>query len=313
MHQWCVSFSSLYTFAAGLCIILLLLSGRKAHAQDTAWAQHRGDGLYFKAAAIKGDNINTIAARYNVPIVQLSDFNHTGYQSAFFSGQEIMIPVGKTNYKRVEEVASQPLCYKVMPGDKLRSVSRVLNVAQSTLELWNHLDSPQLIPGQTLLLGWVTYNRPDNIPDAASTNAIRQDNNIKKRVAPVVPTSDTGNNNTDTADTVISYTDSIDNVMEARYNKQVAGSEEMETSGAAVFYDYKVKSVHGYYYAFHNDAPRGSLIKITNPATQHTIYAKVIGPIPDLPDYNNSIIAVSGNAAAALGTRYKRFFCKISY
>jgi hypothetical protein len=224
-----------------------------------------------------------------------------------------MIPVGKYNYKRVEAVAAMPLCYKVVAGDKLRSLSRALNIAQSTLQLWNHMDSQQLGPGQTLLLGWVAYDKPDLIPDVASTpNTIAQDDNIKKAVVPAIPTTDTAGI-ADTTDTAMTYTDSIDKVMEARYNKQVAGSAETETSGAAVFYDYKVKSVRGHYYAFHNDAPRGALIKITNPATQHTIYAKVIGPIPDLPDYNNCIIAVSGNAAVALGSRYKRFFCRISY
>ncbi len=70
-----------------------------------------------------------------------------------------------------------------------------------------------------------------------------------------------------------------------------------EESGAAVFYNLK-SAAAGVYYAFHNMARKGSVIKIMNPANHRIIYAKVIGPIPRLKEYHNAIVGLSSNAVS---------------
>ena len=102
-------------------------------------------------------------------------------------------------------------------------------------------------------------------------------------------------------------------IMEASYYNDNNGRAVEEESGAAVFFDSKAPAKPGVYYAFHNTAERGTIIRVHNPDGDKTAYVKVIGKIPELKEYHNCIIAISEKAANALGTSYKRTFCKISY
>jgi hypothetical protein len=74
-----------------------------------------------------------------------------------------------------------------------------------------------------------------------------------------------------------------------------------------------MKLAEGVYYALHNTAEKGTIIKVTNPANSHVIYAKVIGAIPKLAEYNNCVIALTTNAAKGLMAKERRMFCKIEY
>ncbi len=57
------------------------------------------------------------------------------------------------------------------------------------------------------------------------------------------------------------------------------------------------------YYALLNNAENGSIVKIT--ANNKTVYAKVLGPLPNIKNDNNLSLRVSNAAAAALGVTDK--------
>ncbi|MRG45916.1 LysM peptidoglycan-binding domain-containing protein [Chitinophaga sp. SYP-B3965] len=69
----------------------------------------------------------------------------------------------------------------------------------------------------------------------------------------------------------------------------------------------------GKYYALHNTAPRGTIVKVTNPLTGKSIYAKVLDAIPQLKANANLIIKLSDAAQDALGINETRFYCELSY
>ncbi|WP_346318566.1 LysM peptidoglycan-binding domain-containing protein [Chitinophaga sp. YIM B06452] len=69
----------------------------------------------------------------------------------------------------------------------------------------------------------------------------------------------------------------------------------------------------GKYYALHNTAPRGTIVKVTNPLTGRSIYAKVLDAIPQLKANANLIIKLSDAAQDALGISESRFYCELSY
>ena len=69
----------------------------------------------------------------------------------------------------------------------------------------------------------------------------------------------------------------------------------------------------GKYYALHNTAPRGTIVKVTNPLTGKSIYAKVLDVIPQLKANANLIIKLSDAAQDALGINEARFYCELSY
>lgn len=65
--------------------------------------------------------------------------------------------------------------------------------------------------------------------------------------------------------------------------------------------------------ALHKTAPVGTVIKITNPMTQRTTYAKVVGKYNDNNDTRDAIIVISKATASLIGVIDKRFLINISY
>jgi hypothetical protein len=69
----------------------------------------------------------------------------------------------------------------------------------------------------------------------------------------------------------------------------------------------------GKYYALINNVPVGTIVKITDQATSKSIYAKVLGQLPDMKESAGLTIRVSNAAAAELGEGEARFDAKVGY
>ncbi|MDT3402518.1 hypothetical protein [Mucilaginibacter terrae] len=63
----------------------------------------------------------------------------------------------------------------------------------------------------------------------------------------------------------------------------------------------------------HRTAPLGTVLKITNPMTNRTTFAKVVGKFTDNEMTKDVIIVLTKSAADALGALDKRFHVNISY
>lgn len=63
----------------------------------------------------------------------------------------------------------------------------------------------------------------------------------------------------------------------------------------------------------HRSAPIGTVIKITNPMTNRTTYAKVVGKFTDNENTKDVIIVMTKAVSDSLGALDKRFFCNLSY
>jgi len=299
-----------------LLLLQILLFGLISNAQDTLWVK-KVDGKAFVIHKVKsGEDIFLLSKKYNAPPAALADANNLSYQNGLAAGTTVWIPVDNYNFIRIGSVVkSKSIYYKVGSNETLKDVTRMINVAQSTLQMWNRMSQQDIFPGQVLQIGWIAYD-DTQVPFASKRNTVT-DIKANQNTAPVIASRQDSNIIT----TKIPLKDSVksteDTVVvspyEQLYEDQVTGQANNEESGAAVFYPIKMKMAEGVYYAFHNTAPKGTIIKVTNPANDHFIYAKVIGVIPKLADYNNCIIALSTNAAKGLLAKEKRMFCKIEY
>ncbi len=63
----------------------------------------------------------------------------------------------------------------------------------------------------------------------------------------------------------------------------------------------------------HRTAPVGTVIKITNPMTNRTTFAKVVGKFADSEATKDVVIVMTKNVADSLGALDKRFYVTISY
>jgi hypothetical protein len=86
-----------------------------------------------------------------------------------------------------------------------------------------------------------------------------------------------------------------------------------EERGTAAFFKRAGQSANGIYFAFHNTAKRGTIIKVHNPGTEKTVYAKVIGPVPTTANFHKASIGISADAMRALDVRQEKAWVEISY
>ncbi len=297
-----------------LFLFFFMLPAAVASAQDTLWVKQKEGHPYLLHRVQSGETLFLLSRKYSVPPAALADLNGVGYQDGLPSGTKFRIPVDQYNFIRIESVVkSRPIFYRAGEEDDLRSISRMFNVPQSAIQRWNSMSNPDIEAGDVLQVGWVAYDKaqaPFSAPDTtkAAPVAVVSKTSATTTTKPVLSKATIPSKTTPVNDTA-----EEESAFEQLYEQQTAGVSQNEESGAAVFYPLRTKAAEGVYYAFHNTALRGTILKVTNPASGTTIYAKVIGTIPNLKEYHNAIIGLSNNAVQTLKATDRRMFCKIKY
>jgi hypothetical protein len=69
----------------------------------------------------------------------------------------------------------------------------------------------------------------------------------------------------------------------------------------------------GKYYALMNNTPVGTIVRVDDPSTGKTIYAKVLGQLPDMKESAGLAIRISNAAAAELGEGEGKFNVEVKY
>jgi hypothetical protein len=69
----------------------------------------------------------------------------------------------------------------------------------------------------------------------------------------------------------------------------------------------------GKYYALINNVAVGTIVKITDQSTGKSVYAKVLGQLPDMKESAGLTVRLSNAAAAELGEGDGRFGVGVSY
>lgn len=90
------------------------------------------------------------------------------------------------------------------------------------------------------------------------------------------------------------------------------GIREMTQKGIGVWID-DLNQEGGSMLALHKTAPIGTVIKITNPMTNRTTFAKVVGKFADTAESQNAIVVISKSAASLIGVLDRRFQVEIAY
>lgn len=311
-----------------LSALLLLLFFVPAKAQDTLWVQQQDNKPYLSHRVRRGENLFLLSRRYSVPPAVLADVNDVNYQDGLVAGSRFRVPIDKYNYIRIESmVDSRALYYRAEPEDNLHSISRMFNVSQGTIQRWNHMQDADVTGGDVLLVGWIAYDKSQQpfitATAAAADTPVGRDTkstNVKtlptvktgKPVPVPVPLNKPVSDSSSKAAAIATPEEEESHALARQFKEEDQGGPVTEESGAAVFYTLK-SAAAGVYYAFHNSARKGSVIKVLNPASNKMIYAKVIGPLPQLKEYHNAVLGLSSNAMKALGARDRRMFCKLKY
>ena len=170
--------------------------------------------------------------------------------------------------------------YKVSAGETLYSIAKRFGTTVEDITSINGLTSTTLTPGQIIKV------RAGQAPAP---------------IAPVTAKPD--------ATSVVVPADSANAV---KFNANHYGLYEKDEKGVATWMDDADLDPNKKLVLLRT-APIGTVIKITNPMTNLTTYAKVVGRFTDNDANKDVIIVVTKNVADSLGALDKRFHVSISY
>jgi len=202
-------------------------------------------------------------------------------------------PVAQQPAQVIQQVQTDntpPTQYKVSAGETLYAISKRFNTTVDNITQLNNLTSTTLTPGQILL---VKSGQP--APPATPQQP------VKRNVTEIVKRDST---------VFASVIDSSNG--EHHLNANRYGLYEKNENGVATWLDDPGLDSNKKL-VLHRSAPIGTVIKITNPMTNRTTFAKVVGRFTDNEVTKDVIIVMTKNVADSLGALDKRFHVNISY
>ncbi len=278
-----------------LLLISMVTFWAQASAQERIMARNINQKPFIEHTIVNNQTIFTLSRLYNVSLAEIADANHALYRKGFSNNDVVLIPLTKNNYLTEPSEDAMPVHYTVANNESLMILARWLNLRQSMLQTWNDLPTPSIRNGQVLVIGWVKYTQPK---ENKTNTTLRDKDIVDETLANTKTTAATANETEPTA-------------LEISYLEQL--SEEEQKNGLLVFYKNKMPLSKGTYHAFHNTATKGSIVKVVNPINNKSVYALVIGKIPNLNAYKDAIVVLSDNAINELDAESNTFFCNLFY
>jgi len=275
-----------------IILFSILTINLQAQEADSLFAIHKGTVWMIRHVIQPGEHIPMLSRRYYVSEGAIAYANEVEQMKKLVPGDAINIPISKENFATAKTPLEtyHELYYHVVPKDNIGLLATYSGVTKDEMRVWNNLHGYTLATGQALFIGWVKMVEKDT----SSPTYTQAYPAIKKPSADSVK--------------VMPIPGGLDTI----YNRQTnGGSSALTEKGTAVFFEKAGKN--NIYYAFHNATQRGAIIKIYNPGTGKTVYAKVLDKVPDTKQYANSIIGISNFAKEALGVTDSKAWVEISY
>lgn len=201
--------------------------------------------------------------------------------------QQPQAPVAKTESQPSQSPVNAGLAaqqYKVSAGETLYAIAKRFNTTVEELTKLNNLTNATISPGQIIQVKPSTQETPTAPADALRT----------------APKPDSAN-----------YVSSADSAAR-KLNANKYGIFEKTEKGVATWID-DTSLDPNKKLVLHRTAPIGTVIKITNPMTGRTTFAKVVGRLNDSESTKDVILVMTKNVAESIGGLDKRIHVNISY
>jgi LysM repeat protein len=198
-----------------------------------------------------------------------------------------------------------PTQYKVSAGETLYAIAKRFNTNVDAVTKLNNLTTTNLQPGQIILVKPSTgQQQTQQTPQVAQQqpqalqHAVQQVTDTEKIVAK--------------RDSNLLPSVATDSSALSHSNTNRFGLYEKNEKGVATWIDDPSLDPNKKL-VLHRTAPIGTVIKITNPMTNRTTFAKVVGRFTDNESTKDVIMVMTKNVADSLGALDKRFHVNISY
>ncbi len=334
-----------------LSVIILTTTILQAQTNETLLIKSSDKGLYVDHKTTPKENFYSMGRAFNVHPKHIALFNGLEMSKGLSLGQNVKIPLSDTNFTQKTDKGI-PIYYVTGNGETLYRVStNNKNVLMENLRKWNHLSSDKLANGTKLIIGYLTtsetqamavnapsqktetatkpqenkgvaktevVNKPEQKKEDAKSSEVKNEaiNKPEQKKVEATQPKDEPKKNNDVVqakeDVKTKNTDQgyFKTSFDQQVKQQPASKEQTVTSG--IF-----KTASGWddakYYVLMNGADPGTIVRITNPGNNKTIYAKLLGEMSDKQGQGLNI-RISNAAANALDiSETDKFIVKLNY
>jgi hypothetical protein len=326
---------------------LLILSFVAGYGQNSQLTIEGSTGkFYLVHIVVAKENWYSVGRLFNLSPHEIAGFNNLSIDKSLDISQQLHIPLNAGNFDQKQLKSSGeslvPIYHVVDEKEWMYKISSIYNdVPVSSLEKWNKIKRDDVKKGTSLIIGFLRVKtdlsplaqgistnpavavadvsnkpvKPTDVPAATGKPATPSEN-----TQPVVKTGVTTASNTGAVTTTAIP---VSNTPERANNYAVthsnggffsidyAGSGKTSSGLAGTF-----KSTSGWtdgkYYALMNGIAVGTIIRVSG-ANGKTIYAKVLGQLPEMKESSGLLIRISNAASAELGLGEGKFTVEVKY
>ncbi|MEJ7768343.1 MAG: LysM peptidoglycan-binding domain-containing protein [Chitinophagaceae bacterium] len=297
--------------------------------------------LYLAHTVAAKENWYSIGRLYNMSPKLIAPYNSTTIDKPLSIGQPLKVPLTNTNFSQNETKEQDevfvPVFHSVQDKEWMFRISTNYNkVPIENLERWNRISRDEVKAGARLIVGYLKLKKDQsalasratsppmdnsNNPSVASLPAsnpavvtapekttepvVKQE---KKQEIPSMPAEDKPvvMNNPVSQPTV-------SNTGSGGYFKSQYEENGKATLGLAGVFKSTSGWQDGKYYALMNNVAIGTIIKVSNPSNNKTVFAKVLGQLPEMKESAGLTARVSDAAASELGLTASKFNIEVKY
>jgi hypothetical protein len=324
--------------------ILFIVSGIKAHSQH---AQLRIEGtngkFYLVHVVVAKENWYSIGRLFNLSPHDVASFNNMSFDKPLEVATQLNIPLNSANFdqKQIKNPGETlvPIYHVVEEKEWMFKLSSIYNdVAVTNLEKWNNIKRDDLKPGTDLIVGFLRVKTDlsplalgiSSNPSVASSSTDPANKTLKQtdipastatsaplyRSEPVKSPVTTVANTTAGPVAVNNANEKVNNYALSHSNSGFFSIDYTASGKSASGEAGTFKSTSGWsdgkYYALMNGVAVGTIVRVAS-ANGKSIYAKVLGQLPDMKESTGLVIRISNAASAELGLGEGRFPVEIKY
>ncbi len=313
---------------------LLLLFCANSFAQKLM-VHGASPNLYLEHKVVAKETWYSIGRLYNLIPKDIAAFNKSALNKPLAIGQGLRIPLNDFNFSQDGAKANDevflPVYHSVAEKEWMYRISTNHNkVPVANLEKWNSITNNELKPGMEVIVGYLKVKKGQSALASKGTSKISiaakpTVNEIPKKDVvtrdPLPQVKDVATEVDKTQVPTHQETKQITNTSTPTNTGSYKGgyfrsmykdAGNNSTGNAGVF-----RSTSGWndgkYYALMNNVPVGTIVKVTFPSTNKTVYAKVLGQLPEMKESNGLSLRISDAAASELGVAINKFYVDVKY
>ncbi len=306
--------------------IVVVFAVQSVVAQDL-FSKGASPDLHLEHTVVPKETWYSLGRSYNLSPKDIAAYNNLSMDRPLEIAQVIRIPLNNTNFSQGDSKAPDEVFVPVyhIVGEKEWMYRIGLNhnkVPVEKLERWNNIKSADLKAGMKLVVGYLKVKSGNVLASANTNNSTAEVPRqtpppVKEEVKASPPsttiTTTTSNSPQTNTSSSASTGSALGAVKEGGYFKAMYRDAGKSTSGISGIF----KSTSGWndhkYYALMSNVSVGTIIKVTFPQTGKSIFAKVLGELPDMKESAGLTLRISDAAANELGATANKFSVDISY